>query len=32
MNEEVFKRVFQVMLVILSIRLLWAAATRAGYI
>ena len=32
MNEELFRRVFQIMLVVLSLRLLWAAADRAGYI
>ena len=32
MNEELFRRVFQIMLVVLSLRLLWAAAVRAGYI
>ena len=31
MDEQVFKRVFQVMLIILSIRLLWGAAARSGY-
>ena len=32
MNEEIFRRLFQAMLIILSLRLLWAAATRAGYV
>ncbi|PPR09669.1 MAG: hypothetical protein CFH41_02374 [Alphaproteobacteria bacterium MarineAlpha11_Bin1] len=32
MDEELFKRVFKVMLIILSVRLLWASANRAGYI
>ena len=32
MNEGVFRRVFQIMLIILSVRLLWAAADGAGYI
>jgi uncharacterized protein len=32
MEEAVFRRVFQVVLVLLSLRLLWGAADNAGYI
>ena len=31
MNEELFRRIFQAVLIILSVRLLWAAAAKAGY-
>ena len=31
MDEELFRRIFQAVLIILSVRLLWAAATKAGY-
>ena len=32
MEEQLFRRVFQVVLVLLSLRLLWGAADNAGYI
>ena len=32
MEEELFRRVFQVVLILLSLRLLWGAADNAGYI
>jgi len=32
MEEQLFRRVFQVVLVLLSLRLLWGAANNAGYI
>ncbi len=32
MEEALFRRVFQVVLILLSIRLLWSAAENAGYI
>ncbi|CAN0533015.1 unnamed protein product [Laminaria digitata] len=32
MEEELFRKVFQVVLILLSIRLLWSAAENAGYI
>ena len=32
MEEELFRRVFQVVLILLSLRLLWGAANNAGYI
>ena len=31
MDEELFRRIFQAVLIILSVRLLWAAAAKAGY-
>jgi uncharacterized protein len=32
MEEQLFRRVFQVVLILLSLRLLWGAADNAGYI
>lgn len=32
MEEALFRRVFQIVLVLLSLRLLWSAADKAGYI
>lgn len=31
MDEKLFRKIFQVMLVVLSIRLLWSAAEKSGY-
>jgi hypothetical protein len=32
MEEAVFRRIFQIVLILLSLRLLWGAADKAGYI
>lgn len=32
MEEATFRRIFQAVLILLSIRLLWSAATKAGYL
>ena len=31
MKEELFRRVFQIVLILLSVRLLWSAAEKSGY-